>query len=490
MTTHTWLVTISVWFCVGILFGSVVHVPVLALWVLTAACGVCIGLCRRSVRYRRYLYAYIAGVSLLGFALGGLRVTYALQHESKIEMYIGQPQEFVGKVVVDPDVRESTQLVVVQPAGFTDRVLVTTTRATKFFYGDTVVVRGTLALAEPFNGFDYQGFLERQGVYAVMRYPKIIVLGHKRGASFLKIMAEVKQWLHDRVLERYDPQVGNIVLGILIGAKRGVPETVMEDFVATGTSHVLAVSGFNVTIFILWLGGLAGFIGRRYQLVVSALCIVCFVAIAGFSASVVRAALMGALVLGALGFGRVYRAPNAVLICAGCMLLQNPLLLYWDIGFQLSMAATLAIVLGMEIREGWVIGRQGEPSLVPSVFIGTLCAIIATAPLTVWHFGTFSLVALVVNMFVVPVIEVIMFLAILSLLPVVGLGFAFVTGLCVQYLLWCVHVGAAVPHASLPVLITGLGAGISLCVIFGAFSLVWWYVQKRRVLLGVKTSKN
>lgn len=292
---------------------------------------------------------------------------------------------------------------------------------------------------------------------------------------------------------------------MLIGQKRGLPADALNDFVRTGTSHILAVSGFNVSIFIVWLSGLAAWIGRRRQLVISACCIICFAGISGFSAAVIRASVMGLVLLLSLGWGRLYIPSAAVLGAAACMVLQNPRLLYWDAGFQLSAAATLGIVWGMEATHS-LSERVPRVNMVWSVMGVTICALIATTPLSLWHFGQFSVVAVPANLLVLPLVEVIMAIGLLVLVPGVGTGFAFVVSYILLCLRWVVVQCARVPFASVPVSLSGRAAlmymvGVFLCLFlasddgrntrgFVAHLCRVWYNTRRTTGKTLKNTNN
>ncbi|MBP9686947.1 MAG: ComEC/Rec2 family competence protein, partial [Candidatus Doudnabacteria bacterium] len=277
-------------------------------------------------------------------------------------------------------------------------------------------------------------------------------------------------WVVDTVHERMPGENGDVLLGMLIGQKRGLPAEALDDFIRTGTSHILAVSGFNVSIFIIWLSGLAAWVGRRRQLIISAVAVVCFAGISGFSAAVIRASCMGLLLLVSFGQGRLYIPAAAVILAAAGMVFQNPRLLYWDVGFQLSVVATLGIVWGMD-----VVGRLKEwfprAGMLLQLVGVTVCALVATIPLSVWHFGQLSTVAVVANLLVLPFVEIIMALGLLALVPVIGMGFAYVCGLALTAMRWIVGVLAEVPFASVSASLSGSWAVVVLALVLGLLYL-------------------
>lgn len=456
MTKSKILIAVSLGLLTGVGVGSIVLVSVL--WAYTAVGLGVLGLVfaqyvapssdqsaddapqytsRLLIRNPRF--ATLAALwFVLGTGFGFLRIQTALATPSEFAAWVGQKQDFEGVVVVEPDVRQDKQLISVQPDGYTQRVLVTTTLASFFQYGDRVWVRGKVVEAESFDDFDYPGYLARFNTFALARYPKILTLRTGEGNYAIRQLLHLKAFLVQRLRRAYDETTGNLLLGILIGAKRGLPQTVTDNFVRTGTSHLLAVSGFNISIFITGLAYVAYIIGRRWQVALSVLLILAYVVIAGPSASVLRAASMGFIVMLALTSGRLYNSLPALVFVAAAMVALNPRILYWDIGFQLSAAATAGIVVGMPLLD--ICRKKLGDAYKPLAILGvTVAAILATLPISLWHFGQLSVVAPLVNFLVVPPIPLVMALGALSFVPVLGVGFAWINNWLLTLLLWVVE---------------------------------------------------
>lgn len=199
----------------------------------------------------------------------------------------------------------------------------------------------------------------------------------------------------------------------MLGIESGIPQDVQDAFTATGTSHIVAISGFNIAIISGIFATLFGkLFGKRWGAVVSMLGIITYTILVGASASVVRAAIMGCLGVFAGIFSRRQVALNTLLVTAAWMCLVNPHT-PWDIGFQLSFAATLGLVLYATPIHNWLAlhleGRLGRPTarkisgLAGEIFLMTLAAQLLTLPLIVYHFGRVSLISFLVNPLVLPV---------------------------------------------------------------------------------------
>jgi len=181
--------------------------------------------------------------------------------------------------------------------------------------------------------------------------------------------------------------------GILVGDRSGIPPDLRDAFYKTGTSHIMALSGYNVTIIIDSLGKVLG------GFWLPTLGIILFVLATGAAPSLVRASLMGVLVLLAQRYSHDYSAARALLAAVALMLFFDPALLWGDVGFQLSVAATFGLI--------WLAPKwHSKLKKFPKVFglrdaaISTIAAQLATLPLVFWYFGGVSWVALPANVLV------------------------------------------------------------------------------------------
>ena len=165
-------------------------------------------------------------------------------------------------------------------------------------------------------------------------------------------------WLKAQVqtqLEKLWPEPeSSFMAGLLYGSKSGLPKELSNNFSRTGITHIIAVSGFNITIIasvLMTLAIAAGLDRRRaFWLVVGAE--IFFVVFTGLSASAVRAGVMGVLALTAQYIGRTSRIGNALAFTAAVMVLVNPYVLLYDAGFQLSFLATIGLVYVSPWLEG------------------------------------------------------------------------------------------------------------------------------------------
>lgn len=225
------------------------------------------------------------------------------------------------------------------------------------------------------------------------------------------------------VLEKTLPEpMSSLGAGILLGVKGQMPREFYDQLVATGTLHMIAASGFNVMVV---AGVIMAVVGRMFRRGVAigmgVMGIWGYVLLAGASASVVRAGVMGGLTLIAYYWGRAAEAKRLLGVSVITMLLMNPLMLV-DVGFQLSVAATA----GLLYIEPWIRERfqildsrfQGVQEFLAVYLYPTLAATVCTAPIIWWHFARVSFLSPLVNLLILPVVPLIMFMAAI----VVGVG--------------------------------------------------------------------
>jgi competence protein ComEC len=250
------------------------------------------------------------------------------------------------------------------------------------------------------------------------------------------------------------PEAGYLA-GILVGDKSMLDPALADSFSRTGTSHIMAISGYNITIIAGVLMMMLARLGRTRAYWLTVAGIVLFTIMTGAGASVVRAAIMGILAITALRLGRQSGAGTAILFSAALMASYNPFFVRWDIGFQLSFLALMGIV--------WV-----EPLIRPpfekvfrskalaTLVATTLSANIMVMPLILYDFGQLAMYALPVNVLVLPFVPLAMALGALTAAAGAVTPFA---GALVGQIAWLVTTPqlavirwfAALPYASLEV---------------------------------------
>lgn len=248
----------------------------------------------------------------------------------------------------------------------------------------------------------------------------------------------------------------DLAAGLILGsAAVPLPKPVMDAFRATGTSHIVAASGYNVTVVAAWFLALAFGIGlrRRTALVAGIAAVWLYVALAGFAPAVVRAGVMGSLAAAAQAIGRESRPLRALAVAAAAMLAFAPELLLFDVGFELTVAATVGLVtIGPRLsrRHPRLFGGTAGKLLAE-----TVAATLATLPIALWRFGTLSPISLLANLAIVPAVPAAMALsAVAAVAGLAGPPFATLGAIAwtpLEYILRSAEALSRLPFASLSI---------------------------------------
>jgi competence protein ComEC len=312
-----------------------------------------------------------------------------------------------------------------------------------WYYWDRVVLRGELQTPPEGEEFSYRDYLARQGVYSYMRYAQIALLEPDQGDSFHTVVYAFKEKSLHLVYRFFPDPEASLLAGILLGVETGIDRDVDQAFQDTGTTHIIAISGFNITIVAGMFSALFGrLFGRVRGAVAAVIAIGVYTILVGADPPVVRAAIMGGFSLFARQVGRRQHGLGGLAITAGLMTFFNPML-PWDVGFQLSFMATLGLVLyAQPFMDAFVrlaSTRFSEPAVkrlagpVGEYFLFTLAAQVTTLPIIVYHFRRLSLSSLPTNLAILPAQPPIMIVGGLAVL----LGFIyFPLGQWVAYLAW------------------------------------------------------
>jgi competence protein ComEC len=412
------LVYLAVAWLAGIVLAEATHLP----WQILAVLGLAALLALLLWRDTRLRLAAACGLVL---ALGAGRFLLAIPHfdERSLATYndVGQVT-LEGIVVGEPDERDSyTNLrvraeLLTLPDGIEREVeglaLVKADRYPQRQYGDRVRVEGRLETPPVFEGFSYRDYLARQSIHSLMRNAQVTLLAERQASPILYALFTFKRHAQTTIAAILPEPQAALLTGILLGVEAGIPSDLKGDFAATGTSHIVAISGFNVSIIAGVFAGLAErLFGKRRAVWVAIAGVVVYTALVGASASVVRAALMGILYLLGRHLGRTTFAPVSLAVAALGMTLWDPNVL-WDVGFQLSFAATLGLVLYAgplgRVFERWLARLTSAErarkvvGLLNDNFVITLAAQITTTPIILAYFGRLSLVTLITNFLILP----------------------------------------------------------------------------------------
>jgi len=367
----------------------------------------------------------LVAILVLTAALGGGRLALARPtfDEGSLATYNGAGLVSVeGVVVGEPDERDrytnlrlsADRLLVTDGTERDVRglVLIQTARHPRRACGDRLRVEGQLEAPPVYEGFSYRDHLARQGVYSMMRRARVTPLIRQSARPFLFYLLLVKRRAQRAIARMLPEPQASLLTGILLGVEGGIPNDLMDAFEATGTAHIIVISGFNITIVSAVFAGIAGrLLHRRRALLVAIAGVAVYTVLVGASPAVVRAALMGGLYLISQCVGRRSYAPVTLATAGLAMTVWNPQAL-WDTGFMLSFGATAGLLfytrplesLTERLVERVVSAERALRivGLVSETVLVTIASLLGTLPLLLGSFGQFSPVTLLSNAAVLP----------------------------------------------------------------------------------------
>jgi competence protein ComEC len=267
--------------------------------------------------------------------------------------------------------------------------------------------------------------------------------------------------------------------GLLLGQRSTIPKDISDQLSATGLTHLVAVSGYNLTIIIVAARKLLGKASKFQSTVCAAALMVLFTLVTGFSASIVRAALVSGLSLLAWYYGRRFKPALLIAGTAAAMALWNPFYLWSDIGWYLSFLAFFGVLLLAPLL-GSLIGRGKPLKLVGALLAETIAAQIMTLPIIMYIFGRVSLVGLLANILVVPLVPLAMLLTLVAglagmIYAPVGGWLAWPAKELLTYMVDLVGLLSRLPHAqaqkliSLRAMLAGYGLILFACLCIRRF---------------------
>lgn len=336
---------------------------------------------------------------------------------SLLEEKVGSKINVTGIVETVPDVRESVTYLEIKTEE--DKILVSVDKYAPVTYGDKVSVTGKLTKPESFETdlgrtFDYPGYLKAKGIEYRISFASVSVLEQDKGNPIIATLLRFKLAFMKRVEVAILEPAAGLGEGLLLGVKQALGEELEAAFRKTGIIHIVVLSGYNIMLVVLFVMYILGhFLARKPRVVVGIIAIVAFALLVGLSATVVRASIMAVLLLVVQATGRKYLALRGLMVAGTIMIINNPFLLVYDVGFQLSFLATLGLIL---ISPHFEVLLDKVPNFigVRSFLVATISTQLAVLPLLLYQIGEFSVVSIIVNVLVLPMVPVAMLLTFIT----------------------------------------------------------------------------
>lgn len=387
---------------------------------------------------------------------------------------LGTKVEISGMIDNDPQEGDkSVKFILKSDDG--KKYLATAGLGESFHYGQKLKVRGKLERPDNFatqNGrtFDYVHYLAKDKIYYLIKYASVENIG-EAGNPLKKVLFNIKDSFLASIRRILNPPESTLMAGLLLGGSGNFSPDLNNAFIRTGTIHIVALSGFNVTIVAeAIMGFFRIFLSQSWSITCGIISIILFAIMTGLGSTVIRASIMSVLALAARATGRTYDATRALILAGVIMVLLNPFILFYDVSFQLSFLATLGIIRlapRMEKYFTWL------PKILdlPAIASTTAAAYVFVLPFLLYKMGVLSLVALPVNILILPFIPVTMLSGFIASLlgfisRIIALPFSLISRILLGYELGIIKWFSSLKFAALNIGLIPLGLVIFIYLIY------------------------
>ncbi|MFZ2593918.1 MAG: ComEC/Rec2 family competence protein [Minisyncoccia bacterium] len=435
-------------------------------------------------------------VFLSAFAISlGIFLHYANRYahiQNQLSLCVEVACTIIAEVAADPQVEVSkinirARVRSINATPFTEKavIFVTLPSTERVAYGDVITFSKKISLPKSFldessgKVVDYYRIMRAKGIHAIAQFPSDVHTAPAERFTGFTVLYSLRR-LYETALQKnlHEPSA-SLGIGITIGGADGLPADIQDDFRASGLSHVVVLSGYNIAILIAAVGFFISRFSLRVRSVSLFVFVVLFVLMTGATAPAVRAGAMGLIVAWATLYQRQKNGLRILLFVCVLMLFVQPFSLIGDVSFQLSVLATFGVLVG----SGLVAARMRlVPQVMREIVGTTVSALIIVAPLILYTFGTFSNIALVANIVVLPLIPYAMLTTFLvgcigAISDVLVFPFALIAQATLDAILILVEYLARVPFASMTVAPIGLG---TLCMMYGGIGILFYILSLKK----------
>lgn len=417
--------------------------------------------------------------------------------DHRLVSMVGEEIILEGVVVHEPDVREQNTMLTVKVDTVEEQliestnVLLVTRRYPEFSYGDRISVEGTLQVPNDFETdagrvFRYRRWLAKDDIFYQIFFPEVAFVSSGQGNVVREKLFALKQAFLANIERVVPSPEAALAGGLIVGSKQSLGSELQDAFRVTGVIHIVVLSGYNVTIIAEAIRWAFRALPLVANVSVSSLLIILFAILTGGSATIVRATIMGLLVMLARATGRTYAITRALFIAGFIMVLHNPKILVSDPSFQLSFLATLGLIHiapKVETQLRFIPTTLGIREYA-SATIGTLLFVL---PFLLYLIGEFSLVAVPANMLVLIAVPWAMLFGFLAgIAGFVSFALSHVIGFVayglLHYQLLMVEVFANIPFAAVTV------PAFPFIVVIFMYCLFGYLLYKKRAAEKRRTS--
>lgn len=507
MTKSRFFLFLLLSFIAGVALRSFWIVPMVFLWA-----GVIVGFVIGSLGLiRKFKKIAVYGFLILAFLVGVFRFEGMERTKPDLSLLYQRPLILRGIIWEEPNISSNIQRAKVKIFTADGRELqdtfftqITLRRHPEFRIGDEIIMQGLLERVQNFREFDYISYLARENIYSSMSFPLIDKIGEGEGSKLKLALSQIKSSFEEKIDRALPEPHGAFLKGLILGERDSLPKDLVENFKKTGTTHIVALSGYNITIIGRFFVTVLLFLTTPFYLSfwLATAGITLFVILTGASASVVRAGIMGVLVLLARREGRAYHMTNALFLAAAVMIFENPKILRFDAAFELSFLATMGLMylsphieryldgaiyywrrkfnVGGEVDSRFIkkIAQKDKLFSPKQIFIETLSAQLAVLPLLIYLFGRVSVISPPANLFILMAVPFSMTMGFITgalgfLWEPLSLMSGWISWVLLEYKIKVIELLAAVPWAFLDL------AWWSIVPISVFYTIWFYYLWKR-----------
>lgn len=362
---------------------------------------------------------FLIALFIFSFGLGILRyeIKEVRTDSDDLKNLIGEKVRLNGIITAEPSLKDKTaQLIITTEAD--QKILVSVGLFPEFKYGDQISAQGKLERPENFmteNGqiFDYVNYLAKDDIFYQISFAQVELISQGHGSWLKGKLFDFKRAFLGKLNSLIKEPESSLLGGLLLGAKNSLGQELQADFRVAGVSHIVALSGYNITIVAVGIMTVLSFLPRATALSFGALGILFFALMTGGGATVMRASIMALLVLLAKFTNRKYDISRALLLAGVFMLIENPKILVFDISFQLSFLATVALIFVSPLIEPKMTFIT-EKYKLRELAVSTVATQIFVLPFLIYKMGLVSIFGLLSNLFILPFIPTIMLFGFLA----------------------------------------------------------------------------
>jgi competence protein ComEC len=345
-------------------------------------------------------------------------IWYESHHVSRIPVdWYETKQSFDGVIVRDPDRGLTRTRIVVRHSEY-GKLLITIAPGIPVDYGDHVVVSGKIRKPESFETdthriFNYPKYLAVSNIYATMRADTIETIDHNQGNLLVKFLYDIKKKMVTTMKLLLDSGPTALLAGIVVGEQSLFPRETLDHFQLAGLTHIIVLSGYNITIVVTLFVTVFAYLGFGYRArrIGAMIAIPLFVIMTGMGTSLIRAAIMASIAIMLQITLRPDYSFRVLIITAGVMIFHNPRIFLHSPSFHLSFLAFIGLVYVVPI------GKYISEKIIPNINLWGLrdviietCSIQAfVLPYIIWMSGRFSILSVVANALIIPMIPLLMF---------------------------------------------------------------------------------